>query len=86
MKYSRKNNCQEILSADSITMLTKRDFILRGKYFCEKYNLAIPFQLIRDTLFYRFPLNIEQENIELTEMIDHSTRIAHICKTSARAS
>ena len=31
----RKNNCQKIQPAHS--MVTKRVFILRGSYFCEKY-------------------------------------------------
>ena len=31
-----KNNCQKILPAQS--MITKRDFILRGSRFCEKYR------------------------------------------------
>ena len=30
----RKNNCQKIKPAQY--MITKRDFILRGSYFCEK--------------------------------------------------
>ena len=35
---SHKNNCQKILPAHS--MITKRDFILRGSCFCEKYSYA----------------------------------------------
>ena len=35
--YSRrKNNCQKVLPTHS--MITKRDFILRGSCFCEKYQ------------------------------------------------
>ena len=34
----RKNNRQKILPAHF--MITKRDFILRGSYFCEQYNIT----------------------------------------------
>ena len=32
-----KNKCQKILPAHSV--ITKRDFILRNRYFCKKYTI-----------------------------------------------
>ena len=43
-----KNICQKIQPAH--TMITKRDFILRGNYLCEKYNKLLTLQMSIDLM------------------------------------